>query len=338
MGRASAYDIQRGGYNYVPDVLQQTVPGAIPGCAGQRVPARSAVPRLRGLPVDGVPQGLAVYQNGVRINEAFGDIVNWEFLPDNSIDGITIIGANPVFGLNALGGAVTIQMRDGFNYQGAELDVRGGSFGRYQGALTFGANNGSWAAFMALEGIHDNGFRDFTKPMIRRMYADLGAKGDDTEFHLNYTGADDFVGVTAAAPVQLLDQNWSNTFTSPQTTVNQVNMISLNGTLRASPTLTFSGVSYYRWFNQKHVDGNISEAQDCTTTLRCSATTATTPSSSSASAPASTPTARYLPNRLAPRLARPHHADRQQLGLAGQASQVEAVRARQPVPSRCQLD
>ena len=46
--------------------------------------------------------------------------------------------------------------------------------------------------------------------------------------------------------------------------MNQVNMISLNGLVKASPTLTFSGVSYYRWFNQKHVDGNISEAEDCT--------------------------------------------------------------------------
>ena len=170
-----------------------------------------------------------------------------------------------MFGLNALGGAVTIQMRDGFNYQGAELDVRAGSFGRYQGAITLGANNGSWGSFLALEGIHDDGFRDFTKSMIRRMYADLGAKGDNTEFHLNYTGADNFVGVTAAAPVQLLDLGWSNTFTSPQTTVNQVNMVSLNGLVKASPTLTFSGVTYYRWFNQKHVDGNISEAEDCTT-------------------------------------------------------------------------
>ena len=65
-----------------------------------------------------MPQGLAVYQNGVRINEAFGDIVNWDFLPDNAIEGITIIGANPVFGFNALGGAVTVLMRDGFNYPG----------------------------------------------------------------------------------------------------------------------------------------------------------------------------------------------------------------------------
>ena len=40
-------------------------------------------------PVNGAAQGLAVYQNGVRINESFGDIVNWDFLPDNAISGIT---------------------------------------------------------------------------------------------------------------------------------------------------------------------------------------------------------------------------------------------------------
>ena len=94
---------------YVPEVLQQTVPGVILEDAQGNVFQKNL--QFRGFdssPVNGVPQGLAVYQNGVRINEAFGDIVNWDFLPDNAIDGMTIIGANPVFGLNALGGAVTI--------------------------------------------------------------------------------------------------------------------------------------------------------------------------------------------------------------------------------------
>ena len=72
--------------------------------------------------MNGQAQGLAVYQNGVRINESFGDIVNWDFLPDNAIAGICILGANPVYGLNALGGAVGITMRDGFNFQGVEID------------------------------------------------------------------------------------------------------------------------------------------------------------------------------------------------------------------------
>lgn len=264
VGRASDADIARTGYTYVPEVLQQTVPGVILEDAQGNVFQRNL--QFRGYessPVNGVPQGLAVYQNGVRINESFGDIVNYDFLPDNAISGMTLIGANPVFGLNALGGALTIMMRDGFNYQGAELNVMGGSFGRYQGGLAVGGNSGSWGGFMALEGIHDDGYRDFSQSRIRRMYADIGAKGDGTEFHLNFTGAANFVGVTAAAPEQLLDLNWKNTFTSPQTTKNQVAMISANGNIEVSPTWSLQGVGYYRWFKQSHIDGNISEAEEC---------------------------------------------------------------------------
>ncbi len=36
-------------------------------------------------PVSGTPQGLAVYQNGVRINEAFGDTVNWDLIPTSAV-------------------------------------------------------------------------------------------------------------------------------------------------------------------------------------------------------------------------------------------------------------
>ena len=264
VGRASASDIERSGTDFVPNVIQQTVPGAIlEDAQGNGFQQNLQYRGFDSSPVNGVPQGLAVYQNGVRINESFGDIVNWDFLPDSAIEGITIVGANPVFGLNALGGAVTILMRDGFNFQGTEIDVRGGSFGRYQGELATGQRSGTWAAFLSLEGIQDNGWRQFSPATIRRGYADLGAKDDTTEVHLNVTAADNRVGVTAAAPVQLLDLNWSNSFTSPQITDNKVTMVSLNGLVKATPTLTFSGVSYYRWFQQKHIDGNIADATDC---------------------------------------------------------------------------
>ena len=79
----------------------------------------------------GTPQGLAVYQNGVRINEAFGDTVNWDLIPDVAIDRIESVGANPVFGLNALGGALAIEMKNGFTFQGGEGELSGGSFGRH---------------------------------------------------------------------------------------------------------------------------------------------------------------------------------------------------------------
>ena len=264
VGRASASDIDRAKLPSAPELLQQTVPSALISDAQGNIYQRDLQYRgFEASPVNGVAQGIAVYQNGVRINESFGDIVNWDFLPDNAIEGITIVGANPVFGLNAIGGAATIVMRDGFNFQGVEVDSRYGSFGHIQGSVAAGARSGNWGAFIAGEDIKDDGFRDFSEAKIRRMYADLGVKGDGNEFHLNFTGADNFVGVTAAAPVQLLDLGWSRTFTSPQTTENKMAMVSANGSVKATPSLTFSGVGYYRWFQQQHADGNIAEAVEC---------------------------------------------------------------------------
>lgn len=40
-------------------------------------------------------------------------------------------------------------------------------------------------------------------------------------------------------------------------------MVSLNGNVKASDTVDISGVAYYRHFNQKHVDGNLSNATPC---------------------------------------------------------------------------
>jgi iron complex outermembrane recepter protein len=67
--------------------------------------------------VQGTPQGIAIYQNGVRVNESWGDIVNWDFIPEKAIDKVSLFPSNPVFGLNAIGGALSIQMKNGFTYQ-----------------------------------------------------------------------------------------------------------------------------------------------------------------------------------------------------------------------------
>jgi outer membrane cobalamin receptor len=77
-------------------------------------------------PVLGTPQGLAVYQNGVRINEAFGSTVNWDLFPDIAINQVELVSSSPVYGLNALGGAISVTMKNGFTYKGADVEVSGG--------------------------------------------------------------------------------------------------------------------------------------------------------------------------------------------------------------------
>lgn len=257
--------LKRGEQVILQDALTSQIPGLIVNdLQGNQFQTNIQFRGFEASPVNGVAQGLAVYQNGVRINESFGDIVNWDFLPSNAINNVAVVVGNPVFGLNALGGAVVVDMKDGFNYQGWDVDTMFGSFGRKQVSTEAGYRSGNWAAYGAFEAIDDDGFRDFSDAQIRRGYFDVGVKGDNAEFHFNFTGADNNVGVTAAAPEQLLDISRSLTFTSPQTTENTMQMYSVNGKVRATDTLTLSGVTYYRHFNQKHLDGNLfDDPEEC---------------------------------------------------------------------------
>ena len=72
-------------------------------------------------PVAGTPQGLAVYVNGARFNDPFGDTVNWDLIPAVAIQSVTVQSSNPLFGLNALGGSVNVQLKNGFNFQGGDF-------------------------------------------------------------------------------------------------------------------------------------------------------------------------------------------------------------------------
>ena len=264
VNRVSVEDIKRTGAVDTQSLLQTSVPGIIvTDLQGNGFQTDVQYRGFSSSPVNGVPQGLAVYQNGVRINESFGDIVNWDFLPSNAINDITVVAGNPVFGLNAIGGAISIGMKDGFNTQGTEIDVRGGSFGRIQGAFSTGQRSGAVAAFVALEGAHDDGWRENSPADIKRMYADLGYKTSEAEFHINFTGAENFVGAVTAAPVELLALDYARTYTFPQTSNNDMKMVSVNGTVSVTDTMKLSGVAYRRKFTQKHLDANTSAATDC---------------------------------------------------------------------------
>ena len=270
VGLASAADIQRTGAVQAQDVLQTTVPGVIvTDLQGNGFQTNVQYRGFESSPVNGVPQGIAVYQNGVRINESFGDVVNWDFLPSNAISDIAVISNNPVFGLNAIGGAASITLRDGFTYQGTEFDVRGGSFGRIQGGFQTGQQSGPFAAYFAFEDANDDGWRESSPSTIRRLYGDIGFRTKESEFHINFTDASNFVGAVAAAPVELLAADFTRVYTSPQLTNNYVRMVSGNGAVAITDDIKVSGVIYHRTFQQRRQDANVFEAEDCGDTTIC---------------------------------------------------------------------
>ncbi len=261
----SAASIAKDGSGQLQNALAQYVPGIVlSDTAGSGFRTDVSYRGFDSSPVGGRSQGLAIYQNGVRVNEAFGDTMNWDAIPANAINDIAVVSNNPVFGLNAIGGAISLTMKDGFNYQGGEIDVMGGSFGRRQVSIQAGGRSGSVGAYVAAERLEEDGFRDFSEAKVERMYADLGFKGELAELHFSFTGARSEAGVVTAAPVELLAIDYGRTFTSPQVTEYEVLMPTVSASLKATDTLTLSANAYYRRFEQNVIDGNLAEPAPCT--------------------------------------------------------------------------
>jgi iron complex outermembrane receptor protein len=221
---------------------------------------------LRGFeasPVLGTPQGVAVYQNGVRINEAFGDTVNWDLIPDIAIRRVAVMGANPVFGLNALGGAIAVEMKTGFTDPGGEASLAGGSFGRREAEAAFGANNGTFSAFLAGRVLDEDGWREFSPDHLREVYGDVGARAGGLSIDLSVTAADNRLFGESATPVRELAVNRALVFTSPQENDNQLAFVTLNAAYQATPTLSLQDVLYYRGFWQRVINGNTTDYTAC---------------------------------------------------------------------------
>ncbi len=216
-------------------------------------------------PVLGTPEGLAVYQNGVRINEAFGDNVNWDLFPDVAIDRVDVVSSNPVYGLNALGGAVVVNMKSGFTWQGGQAEISGGSWGQRQGSIEYGWNDGVWGAYIAGRVLEEDGWRLFSPDSLKQLYADLSYRGDGLKLDLSFTGANNRLEGQGPSPVQELAVSRTLVFTSPQSNDNELEFVTLNGSYDSSDRLSFQSNFYYREYHQSVTNGNTTDYIGCTT-------------------------------------------------------------------------
>jgi hypothetical protein len=220
------------------DVLDQRL-GSASRSDSQNNPFQPSI-NVRGFtasPILGEPQGLAIYQNGVRINEPFGDLVQWDLVPSFAINRLQVIqGTNPIFGLNALGGAVSAEMNNGFNFKGGRFSLEGGSFGRFQGTAEYGAQRGNLGYYVGVNGIREDGWRKQSPSKLFQSYADVALRKDDYEIGAGLTIVRSDLTGNGPLPVELYAQDRSAFFTSPDITRNTLVQLALRGSYELSDT------------------------------------------------------------------------------------------------------
>src|SRR3984893_4822255 len=260
----SAEDINRTGIPNLTGAILANVPSAsINDVEGNVFQPDILFRGFTASPVAGTPQGLAVYVNGARFNDAFGDNVNWDLIPPAAIKTVNIDGANPVFGLNALGGAVSVQLKDGFSDDANSITAFGGSYGRRAGILELSRQAGEFAIYVTADATHDGGFRETSASDLYRLYTDLGWRSEPAEVHLDVTAAHDRLGNPGASPVQALAANISNIFTAPNTVDNKFAAVNLHGTYKFNDTTSWQSVGYFQNLRQYVPNGITSQVAAC---------------------------------------------------------------------------
>lgn len=214
-------------------------------------------------PLNGVAQGMAVYVNGVRFNQPFGDTVNWDLLPDIAVERMNLEGTNAVFGLNALGGSLSLQMKDGFTHEGLELEMLGGMLGRVRGSFQFGMNANGYSFYIGGSGLTEDGWRDHSPSDLRQIYADVGWRSERGEVHFNFTGADNDLTGNGTTPIELLQVRRAAVFTHPDNTRNKYYKFALSGTYNVTDDTLVQFTSYYGDFTQNTLNGDAAEAEGC---------------------------------------------------------------------------
>ncbi len=223
--------------------------------------------RFRGFtasPLLGLPQGIAVYQNGVRINEPFGDTVQFDLMPQFAIDQVELsAGSNPTFGLNALGGALSLRLKNGFDNPGFRGEFSGGSFGRTTTTAEYGANNGRWAFYGGATRFEETGWRVASPSEVMQLFADIGYRGDRASGGINVTYADTSLTGNAAAPVELLDVDRNAVFTYPDVTDNRLGFVQARSNIIFSPAWSMQVTGYYRDLDRRTLNGDEAEFEEC---------------------------------------------------------------------------
>lgn len=216
-------------------------------------------------PLLGLPQGISVYLNGGRVNEAFGDTVHWDLMPLDAIDTVSLYsGSNPLFGQNTLGGALALRTKTGFSFNANEIDLQAGQFGQKAASVESGGHNDHWAYYVNLNHYEEDGWRDYSPSEVQQVFTSLAYKSDKMHLDMNLFMADNELLGNGASPIELLDiEGREAVYTHPDQTNNELTHVNITGDFVLTDTLSLTANMFYRDTQTQSINGDDSDFGAC---------------------------------------------------------------------------
>jgi outer membrane receptor protein involved in Fe transport len=217
---------------------------------------------FRASPVLGSAQGISVYLDGVRVNEPFGDVVNWDMVPEAAIGELLLVtGANPLYGLNTLGGALALRTKSGLTDPGGQLEFSVTDHGRRRADIAYGLQGtGGWHSFVGATLFDDEGWRDHSAGRLGNVLVKIGRTTAPTDWSVSLLAGRSRVLGNGLLPDPLYQNDRRAVYSYPDTTRNRLVQGTLNLTRHLSRDSELSAVAYVRNSRRDTVNGDVSDA------------------------------------------------------------------------------
>jgi outer membrane receptor protein involved in Fe transport len=217
-------------------------------------------------PLVGAPAGLSVYMDGVRQNQPFGDVVQWDLIPKVAIASMELIpGSNPVYGLNTLGGAIAVQTKDGLINHGFSVSGYGGVWGRRAIDAEYGGSKGSWNWFAAGTVFNEDGWRVQSPSDVRQSFAKLGYNSGNTVvalsggYSINNLVGNGTQDIRAINRTIGLNHGYNSVYSIPDATYQHSPFLTLNVTQGLGHGFAINANAYVRYTRTNGSNGDIND-------------------------------------------------------------------------------
>jgi outer membrane receptor protein involved in Fe transport len=158
-------------------------------------------------PVVGLPQGVAVFLDGVRMNEPEASQINFDLLPMDHIQRIEVLSGNgSLLGRNALGGAINLVTARGTGPTRGTVELSGGSFGAVRGeANVSGLTAGGRDWYVGGNYNREDGWRDVTGAEEYSGFVNLGQLGQTSGIRFQGLYANSHVQSAGSLPESIFE-------------------------------------------------------------------------------------------------------------------------------------
>ncbi len=219
---------------------------------------------FRASPVLGTAQGISVFLDGVRVNEPFGDVVNWDLLPEAALANVQLVSsANPAYGLNTLGGALALAGKSGATHPGMELELSLADVGRRRLNLAHGASSsGGWHSFIGATLFDEDGWREQSQGRLGNVYLKAGRSQGASAWSMSLLGGRSRLRGNGLLPDEMAAHERRASYTFPDETRNRLLQMTLNASHQFDAATELSALAYARSSRRDTVNGDVEEDDD----------------------------------------------------------------------------